>query len=74
MRRFLTWFEYGLIDMCLVCAPGHSMGGLDARQLVYLDEYINGIKGSKYQVRSITTIGTPHRGSPVAEWSNALGQ
>jgi len=39
----------------------HSMGGLDARYLVsHLD-------GSSY-VRSITTLATPHHGSPVADW------
>lgn len=46
------------------------MGGLDARRLVYLDEYINGIDGFKYKVLSITTINTPHRGSPIAELLN----
>ena len=40
---------------------GHSMGGLDARFMVSrLD--------MAHRVRSITTVGTPHRGSPFADW------
>ncbi len=39
----------------------HSMGGLDARQMIF-----------KYQmqdrVASLTTIGTPHLGTPFADW------
>lgn len=40
----------------------HSMGGLDARWMIYrfrLEE----------RVASLTTIGTPHLGSPYAQWS-----
>lgn len=40
----------------------HSMGGLDARWMIYkfrLEE----------RVASLTTIGTPHLGSPYAKWS-----
>ncbi|NCO61392.1 MAG: hypothetical protein COZ70_07925 [Deltaproteobacteria bacterium CG_4_8_14_3_um_filter_51_11] len=40
----------------------HSMGGLDARWMIYkfrLEE----------RVASLTTIGTPHLGSPYAHWS-----
>jgi triacylglycerol lipase len=45
---------------CIVV--GHSMGGLDARHLcAYLDP--------ARQVKAIVTLGTPHRGSPVAEWA-----
>ncbi|KAF9976041.1 hypothetical protein BGZ73_009200 [Actinomortierella ambigua] len=38
---------------------GHSMGGLDCRQ-----------KGQPphYTVKSLTTLGTPHRGSPFADY------
>src|SRR5262249_9407981 len=39
----------------------HSMGGLDAR---YLITHL----GMAYQVRSLTTISTPHRGTCVADW------
>jgi triacylglycerol lipase len=40
---------------------GHSMGGLDARYLVAK-------LGMENRVCSVTTIGTPHRGSPFADW------
>lgn len=40
---------------------GHSMGGLDARFMVSQ-------LGMADRVRSLTTVGTPHRGSPVADW------
>src|SRR5207245_1759279 len=39
----------------------HSMGGLDARYLISRLEMAE-------QVASLTTIGTPHRGSPFADW------
>lgn len=40
----------------------HSMGGLDARHMItHL--------GMHERVRSLTTIGTPHRGSPFADWA-----
>jgi triacylglycerol lipase len=39
----------------------HSMGGLDARYLItHLD--------MADRVRSLTTIGTPHRGTSLADW------
>jgi len=38
---------------------GHSMGGLDSRHMI-VD------KGMADRVASLTTIGTPHHGSPVA--------
>jgi triacylglycerol lipase len=40
---------------------GHSMGGLDARQMIVHE-------GMADKVATLTTIGTPHWGSPVAEW------
>ncbi|GAA5806809.1 hypothetical protein MFLAVUS_000157 [Mucor flavus] len=40
----------------------HSMGGLDCRYL------ISHIKDKPYRVNSLTTISTPHRGSPVMDW------
>ncbi|KAI8881948.1 alpha/beta-hydrolase [Backusella circina FSU 941] len=40
----------------------HSMGGLDCRYL------ISHIKERPYKVNSLTTISTPHRGSPVMDW------
>jgi triacylglycerol lipase len=39
----------------------HSMGGLDARYMVSR-------LGMEEQVRSLTTVGTPHRGSAFADW------
>jgi triacylglycerol lipase len=40
---------------------GHSMGGLDAR-------YMTTKLGMETRVQSLTTIGTPHRGSTFADW------
>jgi len=42
---------------------GHSMGGLDAR-------YAIAKLGIEKQVRTLVTIGTPHRGSPLADLAN----
>lgn len=42
----------------LIC---HSLGGLDAR-------YAASVLGAT-QIASITTIGTPHQGSPLADWA-----
>ncbi len=39
----------------------HSMGGLDARHMI-------AHLGMADRVLSLTTIGTPHRGSPCADW------
>jgi triacylglycerol lipase len=39
----------------------HSMGGLDAR---YLITHL----GMADRVKSLTTVSTPHRGSPLADW------
>ncbi|CEJ93117.1 hypothetical protein VHEMI08729 [[Torrubiella] hemipterigena] len=39
----------------------HSMGGLDSRYL------ISRLKGHNVKIASLTTIATPHRGSPVAD-------
>ena len=40
----------------------HSMGGLDSRYLISRLDMAS-------RVLSLTTIGTPHRGSPFADWS-----
>lgn len=40
---------------------GHSMGGLDCRYMISKLDMAG-------RVRSLTTVGTPHRGSPVADW------
>lgn len=43
---------------------GHSMGGLDARYLISKIQN----RDSPYEVVSLTTIGTPHQGSEVADF------
>lgn len=43
----------------------HSMGGLDARRLV-----AKNLRGLRPQIATITSIGTPHLGSPVASILN----
>ncbi|ERF68807.1 hypothetical protein EPUS_06251 [Endocarpon pusillum Z07020] len=40
----------------------HSMGGLDARHL------ISSLKPWDLEIKSLTTVGTPHRGSSFADW------
>jgi triacylglycerol lipase len=45
----------------MVNIVGHSIGGLDARYLVSV------LKTT--QVSSITTVGTPHLGTPLADWA-----
>jgi triacylglycerol lipase len=40
---------------------GHSMGGLDARYLISR-------LGMAPRVLTLTTLGTPHRGTPFADW------
>jgi triacylglycerol lipase len=39
----------------------HSMGGLDARHMI-------SELGMAERVSSLTTLGTPHEGSPIADW------
>lgn len=41
---------------------GHSMGGLDCRHL------ISHLNPTEYSPLSLTTVGTPHRGSPFMDW------
>ena len=43
----------------------HSMGGLDARHMLFNDRNSGKIH---QQIASITTISTPHSGSPFADW------
>jgi triacylglycerol lipase len=40
----------------------HSMGGLDARYL------ISNLRPWDLEIKSLTTVGTPHRGSAFADW------
>ncbi|MCB9735504.1 MAG: triacylglycerol lipase [Deltaproteobacteria bacterium] len=44
---------------------GHSSGGLDARLFVTEGGGRDGLVGS---VRSVLTVATPHRGTPLATW------
>jgi triacylglycerol lipase len=43
----------------------HSMGGLDARHMLFNDRRSGKIHN---QIASVTTISTPHEGSPFADW------
>jgi len=43
----------------------HSMGGLDARHMLFMDREHGKIHE---RVASLTTISTPHGGSPFADW------
>jgi triacylglycerol lipase len=57
-------FEGGLLDRTQKThLVGHSMGGLDSRYL------LSPVSGRKLvaPARSLTTISTPHRGSPIAD-------
>ncbi len=56
----------GVLERCSadqVHLIAHSMGGLDARHMLYLHRE----QGFHERVASVTTIGTPHWGSPVAD-------
>ena len=44
----------------------HSMGGLDARHMLFNDRGQGRIHES---VASLTTIGTPHEGTSFADWA-----
>lgn len=43
----------------------HSMGGLDARRMLFNDRHTGKIHNC---IASLTTISTPHWGSPFADW------
>ena len=43
----------------------HSMGGLDARHMLFNDRNSDKIHD---HISSVTTISTPHNGSPFADW------
>ena len=44
----------------------HSMGGLDSRRMISKGAFIEA-NGEKIAIQTLATIGTPHRGSPVAD-------
>jgi triacylglycerol lipase len=54
------------IDAKKVNLVAHSLGGLDAR-------YAISRLGLAPRVASLTTIGTPHRGTPIADLGTSLG-
>lgn len=57
LARYLEGLRDDRIDLI-----AHSMGGLDGRYLIHhLDP--------QRRIRSLTTIATPHRGSPLAQWT-----
>jgi triacylglycerol esterase/lipase EstA (alpha/beta hydrolase family) len=53
--QILLWTE-GPVNLI-----AHSMGGLDARYLITR-------LGMADRVRSLTTVSTPHHGTPIADW------
>lgn len=56
LARFLDSIRADRIDLI-----AHSMGGLDCRYVMYhLDP--------QQRIRSLTSIATPHRGTPLAQW------
>lgn len=58
LKRFI---ERRVPDGGPVHLIGHSMGGLDSR-------YMIARLGMADRVRSLTTVGTPHRGTAFADW------
>ncbi len=51
-------------DAAKVHVIAHSMGGLDTRHMLYE----NRAEGFHERIASLTTIGTPHHGSPMADF------
>ncbi|SNX86014.1 related to TGL2 - triacylglycerol lipase [Melanopsichium pennsylvanicum] len=66
LHKFLLSDEAGVRGQKLNFVA-HSMGGLDVRHLL---THIQP-KPEEYQPVSLTTISTPHRGSPFMDWCNA---
>jgi triacylglycerol lipase len=61
MRAEVLARKLFLTDAPAFALVGHSMGGLDARYLItHLDP--------DRRVKSLLTIATPHRGTPLATW------
>ena len=50
----------------------HSKGGLDSRLWLSLNAAANAAGSPRFVVLSVTTLGTPHRGSPLADLQLAL--
>lgn len=66
LHKFLTSDEAGVRGKKLNFVA-HSMGGLDVRHLL---THIRP-RPEEYVPVSLTTISTPHRGSPFMDWCNA---
>ncbi|EPQ29927.1 uncharacterized protein PFL1_02599 [Pseudozyma flocculosa PF-1] len=66
LHRFLCSEEAGVRGKKLNFI-GHSMGGLDVRHLITNIRP----KPEEYTPISLTTVSTPHRGSPFMDWCNA---
>lgn len=56
LANFLAGINADQIDLI-----AHSMGGLDSRYLIHNFDPL-------HRIRSLTTISTPHRGTPLAQW------
>lgn len=52
----------GGLNLGKVNIIGHSKGGLDTREMLYLYPTM------KDKIASITTMATPHRGTALADW------
>ncbi|KAF9356611.1 hypothetical protein BGX26_005001 [Mortierella sp. AD094] len=61
-ERLQEYIEHTVPHGSEVNLIAHSMGGLDCRYL------ISHIKSPHFKVRSLTTLATPHRGSPFADY------
>ncbi|KAF9425581.1 hypothetical protein BGZ94_007412 [Podila epigama] len=61
-ERLQEYIERNLPHGAEINLVGHSMGGLDCRYL------ITHLKSNHFKVKSLTTLGTPHRGSPFADY------
>ena len=62
-RQVVSLLEDETLSARKVHIIAHSMGGLDARHMLY----DNRNEGFHEKVASLTTIGTPHHGSPAAD-------
>ncbi|PWN91485.1 alpha/beta-hydrolase [Acaromyces ingoldii] len=67
LHKFLMSPEAGLRGK-KINFIGHSMGGLDARHVISV---IKPDTKGEYEPVSLTTVATPHRGSPFMDWCNA---
>ncbi len=69
-RAEALWNNIQGIGSSKVHIIAHSMGGLDARHMLY--DFRD--SGALERVASITTIGTPHLGTSFADWGLEFGE